>query len=46
MIAHYKKSTGMNDKTIREVLLPAQDVWMSGEEALQYGICDHVRDMK
>ena len=46
MIAHYKKSTGMNDKTIREVLLPAQDVWMSGEEALQYGICDYVRDMK
>lgn len=46
MIAHYKKSTGMNDKTIRDILLPAQDVWLSAEEALEYGICDHVKEMK
>ena len=46
MISHYKKSTGMNDKTIRDILLPAQDVWLSAEEALNYGICDHVKDMK
>lgn len=46
MIQHYKKSTGMNDKTIRDILLPAQDVWLSAEEALEYGICDHVKDMK
>lgn len=46
MISHYKKSTGMNDKTIRDILLPAQDVWLSAEEALSYGICDHVKEMK
>ena len=46
MIQHYKKCTGMNDKTIREILLPAQDVWLGAEEALNYGICDHVREMK
>lgn len=46
MISHYKKSTGMSDAKIREILLPAQDVWLSAEEAKGYGICDHVKDMK
>ncbi|MBJ7298437.1 MAG: ATP-dependent Clp protease proteolytic subunit [Dolichospermum sp.] len=45
MIAHYKKCTKLNDKKIREVLLPPQDVWLSPIEAKQLGICDHVKDL-
>jgi len=45
MIQHYQKSTGLDDDTIRKVLLPPQDVYLSAEEALQYGICDEVADL-
>lgn len=44
MINLYKKSTGLDDETIRKVLLPPQDVYLSSDEALQYNICDHVSD--
>jgi ATP-dependent Clp protease protease subunit len=43
MLAHYKKCTGMNEKKIREVLLPPQDVWLSAEEAVKYGIADEIK---
>jgi ATP-dependent Clp endopeptidase proteolytic subunit ClpP len=42
MLAHYKKCTGMNDKKVRETLLPANDVWLSSEEAVKYGIADKI----
>jgi len=42
MIAHYKDCTGLDDATIRSKLLPAQDVWLDAESALQYGICDSI----
>ena len=45
MIAHYKKCTGMGEKKIREILLPPQDVWLSAEEAVQYGIADEIKEM-
>jgi ATP-dependent Clp protease protease subunit len=45
MVALYKESTGLDDETIKRVLLPPQDVWLSAEEALQYKICDHVADL-
>ena len=45
MIQHYQKSTGLEDDVIRKVLLPPQDVYLSAEEALQYGICDEVADL-
>ena len=45
MIEHYKLSTGLDDEVIRRVLLPPQDVYLSAQEALQYGICDHVADL-
>jgi ATP-dependent Clp protease protease subunit len=44
MIEHYKKSTGLDDDTIRKVLLPPQDVYLSADEAFQYNICDLVAD--
>jgi len=46
MISHYKKCTGLTDKQIRAKLLPAQDVWLSGEEAKEYGLADQVRSLR
>ena len=46
VINHYKKCTGLKEKVIREKLLPAHDVWLSAEQALKYGLCDKVKDMK
>jgi ATP-dependent Clp protease protease subunit len=45
MVDHYRISTGLDDDVIRKVLLPPQDVYLSAEEALSYGICDHVADL-
>ena len=45
MIDHYRNCTGLDDDTIKKVLLPPQDVYLSAEEALKYNICDHVADM-
>jgi ATP-dependent Clp protease protease subunit len=42
MVNLYKSATGLDEETIKTVLLPAQDVYLSAEEALSYGICDHV----
>jgi ATP-dependent Clp endopeptidase proteolytic subunit ClpP len=42
MVNLYKSTTGLDEETIKTVLLPAQDVYLSAEEALSYGICDHV----
>lgn len=45
MIDHYRQTTGLDDDTIKKVLLPPQDVYLSAKEALQYNICDHVADI-
>ena len=45
ILSHYMKCTGMNEKKIREVLLPPQDVWLSAKEAKKYGLCDKVKEM-
>lgn len=42
MLEHYKKCTGLSEKKIREVLLPAEDVWLSAAEAKKYGIADKI----
>jgi ATP-dependent Clp protease, protease subunit len=44
MVNLYKKCTGLDDDTIRQVLLPPQDVYLSAEEALKYNICDVISD--
>lgn len=46
MISHYEKCTGLSEEVIREKLLPAQDIWLSAQEAKKLNICDVVRDMK
>ena len=45
MVAHYKKCTGINEKKIREVLLPPQDVWLSPQEAKKLGLCDDIKEL-
>jgi ATP-dependent Clp protease protease subunit len=42
MIEHYRKCTDATDEIIREYLLPAQDKWLSAEEARKLNICDEV----
>jgi ATP-dependent Clp protease protease subunit len=45
MINLYKQSTGLDDDTIRKVLLPPQDVYLSASEAMEYNICDAVAEL-
>lgn len=42
MEQHYKKFTKKSVKYIRKHLLPAEDVWMTPEEAIGHGIIDEV----
>jgi len=46
MIEHYKKTTGLDEDTIKNKLLPPNDVYLSSQEALELGICDYVSDLK
>lgn len=46
MIAHYKKCSGLDEKKIRETLLPPQDVWLSPIEAKKLGLCDDVKELR
>jgi ATP-dependent Clp protease protease subunit len=43
MLTHYKKCTGLTEKKIREFLLPAEDVWLSANQAKKLGLCDSVK---
>lgn len=45
MINHYSATTGLDEDTIKTKLLPANDVWLSAEEALALGICDHIANV-
>jgi len=43
MMSHYKRCTGLDEKTIKKVLLPPQDVWLTAAEAVKYGIADKIK---
>jgi len=45
MLAHYKLATGLDEATIKEKLLPPQDVYLSAEEAVQLRICNYISDL-
>lgn len=45
LVNHYKKTTGMNEKQIRELLLPPHDIWLTSNEAKEMGICDVVKEL-
>lgn len=40
MIENYRVCTEQSDEVIKEYLLPAQDRWLSAEEALKLKVCD------
>ena len=41
-VDHYKKFSGMSEKKINKYLLPAEDVWLTADEAVKYGVADKV----
>lgn len=45
IINHYKKQTGLSEKKIKSDLLPANDVWLTSQEALNLGLCDQVKNL-
>lgn len=45
VMRHYKQTTGLSEQKIKETLLPPHDVYLSAAEALDYGICDEIRNM-
>ena len=44
MLKLYKHCTGLDEKTIRKVLLPSNDVWLTADEAVKYGIADDIKE--
>lgn len=45
MLMHYQQATGLDIETIKEKLLPASDVYLSADEALNLKICDYISDL-
>ena len=45
MLNHYQTATGLDIETIKTKLLPANDVYLSAQEALDLGICDYISDL-
>ena len=43
ILNHYKKCTGLDEKKIREYLLPPHDVWLSAQKAKKLGLCDSIK---
>ncbi len=39
---HYRRCTGLTEKKIRQTLLPAEDVWLSAEEAVALKVADKI----
>ena len=44
IIRHYVKHTGLTEKKVREILLPAHDVFLTAQEARKLSICDIVKE--
>jgi ATP-dependent Clp protease protease subunit len=42
LIEHYKQCTGLSESEVKEKLLPAQDVWLDHDAALQLNLCDSI----
>lgn len=42
MMDHYKKHTKMTEANIKKLLLPPEDVWLSSQDAVKYGLADHI----
>lgn len=42
ILNHYKDCTNLSEEKIKNLLLPSHDVWLSAQEALEYGVCDKI----
>jgi ATP-dependent Clp protease protease subunit len=45
VIEHYRRCTKLKVDTIKRLLLPPHDVFLSAEEALKLNICDHIKHL-
>jgi ATP-dependent Clp protease protease subunit len=45
MVQHYINCTGLSEEQIKQHLLPAHDVYLSADDALRLGICDHISQL-
>lgn len=45
MLDHYQQATGLEVDVIKEKLLPASDIYLSAQEALDLKICDYISDL-
>lgn len=45
IVAHYKKCTGQPENVILEKLLPPQDIFLSGKEAVALGVADTLQEL-
>ena len=43
MLALYKRCTKLDEKTIKKILLPPHDVWLTAQDAVKYGIADKIK---
>ena len=46
MVEHYRQATGLETDIILEKLLPASDIYLSAQEALDLNLCDFISDLK
>jgi ATP-dependent Clp protease protease subunit len=46
MVQHYINCTGLSEEQIKQHLLPAHDVYLSADDALRLGICDHISQLQ
>ena len=44
IVEHFKRCTGLDEKQIREYLLPPEDRWLSAKEAVKLGLADEIVD--
>jgi ATP-dependent protease ClpP protease subunit len=45
LMNHYKKCSNLDEDQINKFLLPASDCWLSPQEALNYGLCDEIKEL-
>jgi ATP-dependent Clp protease protease subunit len=46
LVKHYMKCTGLKEGAVKKSLLSETDVWLTAEEAVDYGLADLVKELK
>lgn len=42
MLNHYMKTTGLDEESVKSILMPSSDVYLDSDEAVKYNIADKV----